>query len=93
MAAENVRVQGGGAAAAVRRKMTDSKAEEGSASSLRKEEFWMRDPKTGNWIPESHFNEIDVAELREIAFQEKATMKGIYLTTLLDRQTNNVLHD
>lgn len=27
--------------------------------------FWMRDPKTGNWIPESHFKEIDVAELRE----------------------------
>ncbi|XP_016649225.1 PREDICTED: protein SENESCENCE-ASSOCIATED GENE 21, mitochondrial-like isoform X2 [Prunus mume] len=27
--------------------------------------FWMRDPKTGNWIPESHFEEIDVAELRE----------------------------
>ncbi|KAH0982259.1 hypothetical protein GBA52_009436 [Prunus armeniaca] len=27
--------------------------------------FWMRDPKTGNWIPESHFEEIDVTELRE----------------------------
>ncbi|KAG8490521.1 hypothetical protein CXB51_015768 [Gossypium anomalum] len=30
-----------------------------------KEAFWMRDPKTGNWIPENHFGEIDVAELRE----------------------------
>ncbi|XP_012449086.1 uncharacterized protein LOC105772348 isoform X2 [Gossypium raimondii] len=30
-----------------------------------KEAFWMRDPKTGNWIPENHFGDIDVAELRE----------------------------
>ncbi|KAK6937899.1 Late embryogenesis abundant protein, LEA_3 subgroup [Dillenia turbinata] len=27
--------------------------------------FWMRDPKTGNWIPESHFDVIDVVELRK----------------------------
>jgi len=26
--------------------------------------FWMRDPKTGNWIPENHFGEVDVADLR-----------------------------
>lgn len=33
----------------------------------KKENFWMRDPNTGNWIPESHFgdNQIDAAELRE----------------------------
>ncbi|KAJ0075662.1 hypothetical protein Patl1_33548 [Pistacia atlantica] len=30
----------------------------------RKDVIWMRDPKTGNWIPETHFNQIDVAELR-----------------------------
>lgn len=30
-----------------------------------KETFWMKDPKSGNWIPESHFEEIDVAKLRE----------------------------
>ncbi|KAB2025823.1 hypothetical protein ES319_D06G175400v1 [Gossypium barbadense] len=30
-----------------------------------KEAFWMRDPKTGNWIPENHFGDIDVAEPRE----------------------------
>ncbi|KAK4838774.1 hypothetical protein QYF36_016314 [Acer negundo] len=75
VAAKNVRVQGGGggggAVAAVMRKMTDLKAEEGLASSLKKEEFWMRDPKTGNWIPESHFNEIDVAELREKLLSKK----------------------
>ena len=27
--------------------------------------FWMKDPKSGNWIPENHFGEIDVVELRE----------------------------
>ncbi|GLJ10838.1 hypothetical protein SUGI_0136260 [Cryptomeria japonica] len=27
--------------------------------------FWMRDPATGNWIPQDHFHDIDVAELRE----------------------------
>lgn len=25
----------------------------------------MRDPKSGNWIPENHFGEVDAAELRE----------------------------
>ncbi|KAL6134783.1 hypothetical protein ACLB2K_067011 [Fragaria x ananassa] len=31
----------------------------------KKQVFWMRDPKTGNWIPENHFEDIDAAELRE----------------------------
>ncbi|MED6159836.1 hypothetical protein PIB30_117742 [Stylosanthes scabra] len=27
--------------------------------------FWMRDPKSGNWIPENHFGEqVDAADLR-----------------------------
>ncbi|CAM0945616.1 unnamed protein product [Alopecurus aequalis] len=26
--------------------------------------FWMRDPKTGNWIPENRFADVDTAELR-----------------------------
>lgn len=26
--------------------------------------FWMRDPATGNWIPEDHFGDADAAELR-----------------------------
>uniref|UniRef100_A0A9I9DVR1 Uncharacterized protein n=2 Tax=Cucumis melo TaxID=3656 RepID=A0A9I9DVR1_CUCME len=30
-----------------------------------KKTFWMKDPKSGNWIPENHFEEIDVVELRE----------------------------
>lgn len=63
MAANNVRVQGGGAAA-----MRKKKEEFVSAG---KEEFWMRDPKTGNWIPESQFNQIDVAELREQLITKK----------------------
>ena len=27
--------------------------------------FWMRDPATGDWIPEDHFGETDTAELRQ----------------------------
>jgi hypothetical protein len=30
----------------------------------KKKGFWMRDPATGDWIPEDHFGEIDIAELR-----------------------------
>ena len=46
-------------------KMTD-------VSSLEKKEvLWMRDPKTGNWAPENHFNQIDVAELRDKLLPKK----------------------
>ncbi|KOM24630.1 hypothetical protein LR48_Vigan11g003400 [Vigna angularis] len=31
----------------------------------KEDKFWMRDPKSGNWIPEKHFGEVDAAELRE----------------------------
>ncbi|KAL3511566.1 hypothetical protein ACH5RR_024283 [Cinchona calisaya] len=31
---------------------------------VEKEVFWMRDPKSGNWIPETHFDQVDAAELR-----------------------------
>ncbi|XP_062086820.1 protein SENESCENCE-ASSOCIATED GENE 21, mitochondrial-like isoform X2 [Humulus lupulus] len=37
----------------------------------KKEIFWMRDPNTGNWIPESHFGDIDAAELREKLLPKK----------------------
>ncbi|KAL4178839.1 hypothetical protein AMTRI_Chr13g117180 [Amborella trichopoda] len=33
--------------------------------------FWMRDPVTGNWIPENHFGAMDVAELREKLLSKK----------------------
>ncbi|KAL2243154.1 UNVERIFIED_CONTAM: hypothetical protein Sindi_0433400 [Sesamum indicum] len=36
-----------------------------------KEVFWMRDPKTGNWLPETHFGEVDVVELREKLLSKK----------------------
>ncbi|KAG1342574.1 protein SENESCENCE-ASSOCIATED GENE 21, mitochondrial-like, partial [Cocos nucifera] len=35
-----------------------------SGGSAKKEIFWMRDPKTGCWIPENRFDEVDAAELR-----------------------------
>ena len=38
-----------------------------AAEPVQKEEkaFWMRDPATGDWIPEDHFGEIDAVDLRE----------------------------
>ncbi|KAK4365656.1 hypothetical protein RND71_013536 [Anisodus tanguticus] len=49
------------------RKVTESSSSSSSSSKgvENKEIFWMRDPKTGNWIPETHFNVIDAAELRD----------------------------
>ena len=61
MAAENLRGQQP-AAASLTSKVTDSRAQ---VCGVKKEEFWMKDPITGNWIPESQFNQIDVADLRE----------------------------
>ncbi|GMI73012.1 drought-induced 21 [Hibiscus trionum] len=59
---ENMKKQ---AVASVMRKAADLRAEVSAADNAEKETFWMRDPKTGNWIPENHFGDIDVAELRE----------------------------
>ena len=50
------------AAASAVRKANDSTA---TISGEKKESFWMKDPKTGNWIPETHFDDIDVVALRE----------------------------
>lgn len=36
-----------------------------SGGGVAKDVFWMKDPKTGNWLPETHFNQEDVVELRE----------------------------
>ncbi|KAF2323674.1 hypothetical protein GH714_036574 [Hevea brasiliensis] len=41
------------------------KAKDLAEKKVTEETFWMRDPKTGNWIPETHFGQIDVAELRD----------------------------
>ncbi|KAL5212130.1 hypothetical protein ABZP36_022977 [Zizania latifolia] len=35
-----------------------------AASSSSKKIFWMRDPKTGCWVPENRFADVDAAELR-----------------------------
>ncbi|XP_024021496.1 uncharacterized protein LOC21400980 isoform X1 [Morus notabilis] len=65
VAAENVRVQPVAAAAAMRPMAAAKEAV--PAGTNKKEDFWMRDPKTGNWVPESHLgdDQIDVADLRE----------------------------
>ncbi|KAF8027476.1 hypothetical protein BT93_E0396 [Corymbia citriodora subsp. variegata] len=53
------------AAAGAMRKAADK--EDGE----KKKVFWMKDPKSGNWIPESHFDKVDVAELREKFLSKK----------------------
>ncbi|KAF3451959.1 hypothetical protein FNV43_RR08055 [Rhamnella rubrinervis] len=47
--------------------VTRKAAASATTTTDKKENFWMRDPNTGNWIPETHFgeNQIDAAELRE----------------------------
>lgn len=42
-----------------------SKSASDNVINIKEEKFWMRDPKSGNWIPENHFGEVDAAELRE----------------------------
>ncbi|KAI3455672.1 hypothetical protein Pfo_012335 [Paulownia fortunei] len=65
VAAKNVKAQ---SQVSIIRKVADSGKE---TKEIGKEVFWMRDPKTGNWIPESHFGEVDVAELREKLLSKK----------------------
>ncbi|XP_062154224.1 uncharacterized protein LOC133862426 isoform X2 [Alnus glutinosa] len=60
-AVENARVQP--VVTALRKAANQSSS--AVATNQPEEIFWMRDPKSGNWIPESHFGQIDVAELRE----------------------------
>ncbi|KAJ8504387.1 hypothetical protein OPV22_005273 [Ensete ventricosum] len=35
-----------------------------SGAATREGVFWMRDPKTGTWMPENRFRDVDAAELR-----------------------------
>nr|XP_016448021.1 PREDICTED: protein SENESCENCE-ASSOCIATED GENE 21, mitochondrial-like [Nicotiana tabacum] len=64
------------------RKVAESSSSSSSSSSnnieksVGKDIFWMRDPKTGNWIPETHFSDIDAAEQREkfLSSNRKFTM-------------------
>lgn len=49
-----------------------SRGESGKDKETGKNVFWMKDPKTGNWMPENHFNDVDVAELREKLLSKKS---------------------
>lgn len=40
-------------------------AAEGGRATKKVDVFWMRDPKTGYWIPENRFDEVDAVELRD----------------------------
>lgn len=43
------------------------------AADAKEAAFWMRDPNTGNWIPENHFGEVDVVDLRSKLLSKKPT--------------------
>lgn len=43
--------------------MAAAAAEGGRAR--KKDVFWMKDPKTGYWVPENRFDEVDAVELRD----------------------------
>ncbi|MED6192513.1 hypothetical protein PIB30_010718 [Stylosanthes scabra] len=54
---------------AATRMVNESQSSSGAATTNnnknKDEIFWMRDPKSGNWIPENHFGEqVDAADLR-----------------------------
>ncbi|KAH6793309.1 hypothetical protein C2S52_003786 [Perilla frutescens var. hirtella] len=53
-------------------------AESTETNTTKKEVFWMRDPKTGNWMPENHFAEVNVAELREKLLSKKPRCKSYF---------------
>ncbi|CAO2206904.1 unnamed protein product [Urochloa humidicola] len=43
-----------------------------AAKAKEEESFWMRDPKTGCWMPESHMADVDAADLRaQLLFAKK----------------------
>ncbi|RYR74840.1 hypothetical protein Ahy_A02g009549 [Arachis hypogaea] len=48
------------------RMVSESQSSSAKNDNKNKDEiFWMRDPKSGNWIPENHFDEqVDAADLR-----------------------------
>ncbi|XP_042455408.1 protein SENESCENCE-ASSOCIATED GENE 21, mitochondrial-like [Zingiber officinale] len=52
-------------AAEERRAPATGGAMEGRVTSAAAEKvYWMKDPKTGNWMPEDRFGDVDVAEQR-----------------------------
>ncbi|XP_057460068.1 uncharacterized protein LOC130750480 [Actinidia eriantha] len=53
------------ASTAMRKAQLDLSSVEKEVATGKKEVFWMRDPNTGNWIPETHLHQVDVADLRD----------------------------
>lgn len=49
------------------REFTEASKAAGGGGNNKRTAFWMRDPATGDWIPEDHFGETDIAELRPTA--------------------------
>ena len=44
----------------------------GAGAKPREEGFWMRDPKTGCWMPENRLHDVDAADLRaRLLFSKK----------------------
>ncbi|KAI3847903.1 hypothetical protein MKX03_026142 [Papaver bracteatum] len=74
-ATENVKTSISPTATVVKKVMSETgKAGNKTVAAIEKEStgaFWMKDPKTGNWIPENHFNEVDAAELRNKLLSKK----------------------
>ncbi|XP_058109032.1 uncharacterized protein LOC131252183 [Magnolia sinica] len=66
-AAEKVRIP----AVAAMKRVSDSSNLTAEPRAESTQIFWMRDPKTGNWIPENHFDDVDVAEQREKLLSKK----------------------
>ena len=62
--ARAVNVHGSAAAAVGRATADGGGAADGGRATGNKDVFWMRDPKTGCWIPENRFQEVDAVELR-----------------------------
>ncbi|XP_052145298.1 protein SENESCENCE-ASSOCIATED GENE 21, mitochondrial-like [Oryza glaberrima] len=63
-AAAAAELQQRGSSMAARISAAEGGAGGAAAAAASKEIFWMRDPKTGCWVPENRFGDIDAAELR-----------------------------
>ncbi|KAI3974718.1 hypothetical protein MKX01_002248 [Papaver californicum] len=73
-AAENVKTSVSSTTTVVKKVLQETGKAGNKAAVIEKEAnraFWMKDPKTGNWIPENLFNEVDVAELRNQLLSKK----------------------
>nr|GLL23277.1 protein SENESCENCE-ASSOCIATED GENE 21, mitochondrial-like [Ipomoea trifida] len=73
VAAERVKAQ------AVKRAAVESPAAgEKAAAEKEAAAFWMRDPKSGNWVPETHFDDVDPADLRKQLLPRNCKKENLY---------------